>query len=215
MTNTEKSAAVGGFLWIVAAVQYFVAQFVVAAQWHPPYSWRDNYISDLGNTACGPFMSNHVCSPLAGLMNASFVVAGLLTIAGVGLQRLTWPATGLASVGALLWILAGAGKALVGAAPENENFSLHAIGALNLPVGAVAALLLSLATRHTGLAVFGVAVAGCGLLGLALAIFAPALLGVGGADRLAGYPADIWLFVVGAAALRSRRESAQLLAQMP
>lgn len=214
MTSAEKRAAVGGFLWILAMVQYIVAQFVVAAQWRPPYSWWDNYISDLGNTGCGQFMANYVCSPLAGVMNASFIIAGLLTVAGVGLLRSVWPETGMATVGVLLWILAGAGKVLVGVAPENENISLHLIGALNIPLASVAILVLALASRRSGLGVFGIVVAVVGLAGLALSIFAPDFMGVGGAERLAGYPADIWLFVVGGAALLPRRASASASAEM-
>jgi hypothetical membrane protein len=214
MTSAEKRAAVGGFLWIVAMVQYFVAQCVVAAQWHPPYNWRDNYISDLGNTACGEFMANYVCSPLYGMMNASFIIAGLLTVTGVGLLRSAWPDTGVATVGVLLVILTGAGKVLVGVAPENENLALHLIGAVNLPLGSVAILLLALTIRHTSLGMFGIVCAVLGLLGLAMTLFAPALLGSGGAERLAGYPADIWLFVAGGAALLPRRRSAEVLAEV-
>jgi hypothetical membrane protein len=215
MTNMEKRAAIGGFLWIVASVQYFVAQAVVAAQWHPPYSWRDDAIGDLGNTACGQFMGHHVCSPLAGVMNAAFILAGLLTVTGVALLRSTWPATGTASVGVLLMILAGAGKVLVGASPENEDPWLHMIGVVNLPLGAVAVLLLGLSVRHTRVGVFGMVVAVFGLLGVVLTFLAPELLGVGGAERLAGYPAEIWLFVAGGAALLPRSSSAEVLAQMP
>jgi len=217
MTKAEKRAAVGGFLWIVAMVQYFVAQVVVESQWRTPYSWWDNYISDLGSTTCGQFMGNYVCSPLAGAMNASFIIAGLLTVAGIGLMRSVWPPTGMASVGVLLWILAGAGKVLVGVVPENENLALHMIGALNLPLGSVAILLLGLASRRTGLGVFGIVMAVVGLGGMALSIFAPDLVGVGGAERLAGYPGDLWLFVVGAAALLPRREraSAEVLTEVP
>jgi hypothetical membrane protein len=215
MTNAERRAAIGGFLWIVASVQYFVAQFVVAAQWRPSYSWRDNSIGDLGNTACGQFMGNHVCSPLAGLMNGALILAGLLTITGVALLRSTWPATGTASLGVLLMILAGAGTVLVGATPENEDPWLHVIGVLNLPLGTVAVLLLGLSVRHTRVGMFGVVVALFGLLGVALMFFAPEVLGVGGAERLAGYPAEIWLFVAGGAALLPRSSSAEVLAQMP
>jgi hypothetical membrane protein len=214
MTSAEKRAAVGGFLWIVAMVQYFVAQFAVAAHWRFPYSWRDNHISDLGNTACGDFMGTYVCSPLYGMMNASFIIAGLLTITGVGLLRSVWPDTGLATVGVLLLVLAGAGKVLVGAVPENENVGLHMVGALNLPLGSVAILVLGLATRHTRLGRVSLVCAAVGLLGTALFFFAPQLLGVGGAERLAGYPAYIWLFVVGGAALLPRRRSAEVLAEM-
>ncbi|HTI22606.1 MAG TPA: DUF998 domain-containing protein [Kutzneria sp.] len=214
MTSAEKRAAVGGFLWIVAMVQHFVAQIVVAAHWRVPYSWRDNSIGDLGNTACGDFMGNYVCSPLYGLMNASFIIAGLLLITGLGLLCSIWPDTGMATVGVLLLILAGAGKVLVGAAPENENVGLYLVGGLNLPLASVAILLLSLAARHTRLGMFGLVCAFFGLLGTVMAVFAPQLLGVGGAERLAGYPGYIWVFVVGGAALLPRRRSAEVLAQM-
>jgi hypothetical membrane protein len=215
MTSAEKRAAVGGFLWIVAAVQYFAAQFVVAAQWRTPYSWWDDNIGDLGNTACGQFLGHYVCSPLAGLMNASFIGAGLLTVAGAGLLHSVWPETGLATAGLLLWVVAGAGKVLVGVAPENENLSVHLMGALSIPVGSVAILLLALTSWRTGLGVFGIVVALLGFLGTALTFAAPGFIGVGGAERLAGYPGVVWLLVVGAAALLPRRESAQVLAQVP
>ncbi|GAA3434787.1 hypothetical protein [Kutzneria kofuensis] len=78
-------------------------------------------------------------------MNASFIVAGLLTVAGVGLLLSVWPDTNTATVGVLLWILAGAGKVLVGWPPANENLPLHQIGTVNLPLGSVAILLLALA----------------------------------------------------------------------
>jgi hypothetical membrane protein len=215
MTSAEKRAAVGGFLWIAAMVQYFVVQFAAAAQWRSvPYSWRDNYISDLGNTRCGDFMGTYVCSPLYGLMNASFIVAGLLTVAGVGLLRSMWPDTGPATVGVFLWIIAGVGKVVVGVVPENENLSLHLVGAFNLPLASVAILLLALTTRHTRLGMFGIVVAVFGLLGMAVSLFAPELLGAGGAERLAGYPGDIWLFVVGGAALLPKRASAEVLTEV-
>ena len=206
MTNAEKRAAVGGFLWIVAAVQFTVAQFVVAAQWRTPYSWHDNHVGDLGNAAV---------SPLAGVMNGSFILAGLLTVSGLGLLRSFWPETGTATAGMLLWVLAGAGKVLVGAALADENLALRLIGSLYLPLGCLAMLLLGLATWRGRLGVFGLAMAGLGLLGLALSVFAPELLGFGAAERLAGCPADVWLFVVGGAALLPGRESAQVLAEVP
>jgi hypothetical membrane protein len=216
MTKADKRAAVGGFLWILAMVQYFVAQVAVASQWRVPYSWWDNSVGDLGNTGCGQFMANEVCSPLAGSMNAAFIIAGLLTAAGIGLTRSVWPATGMASVGVLLWILAGAGQVLVGVAPENENLPLHMIGELHLPLASVAILLLGLASRRSGLGVFGIVMAVVGLGGVAMSIFAPDVIGVGGAERLAGYPSALWLFVVGAAALLPNREpaSAEVLTEV-
>jgi hypothetical membrane protein len=206
MTNAEKCAAVGGFLWIVAAVQCFVAQVVVAADWRPPYDWWDNGVSALGDTTY---------SPLAVAMNASLIIAGLLVVSGLGLMRSRWPETALATAGLMLWVLAGAGKVLAGAVPENENLAVHLVGTLYLPVADVAILLLGLASRRTRLGVFGIMMAALGLLGLALSAFAPELLGVGGAERLAGYPAEVWLFVVGGAALLPSRRSGEMLAQVP
>ena len=127
---------------------------LVAAAWTRPYSLKSNYISDLGNTACGMFHVPHgtpyyVCSPDHGLMNASFALLGVLTIAGALLLRRIWPAGHLASWALALWILSGIGKIIVGLVPENTHIGLHLLGALNVPLGSIAILLLSLAIRRT------------------------------------------------------------------
>ncbi len=45
----------GGAVFIVSTIQYGIAQIVAASAWTPAYSWSNNFISDLGNTACGQF----------------------------------------------------------------------------------------------------------------------------------------------------------------
>ena len=95
--RSRLAVAVGGIAWIAATLQYFAAQGVAATAWHPPYSWSGNYISDLGNTACGPFAVPHgasmyVCSPRHALMNGSFVVLGALFVTGTLLLRGAWHA---------------------------------------------------------------------------------------------------------------------------
>jgi hypothetical membrane protein len=87
----------GGACWAVGVVQYAVAQIVAAEAWTRPYSLKNNYISDLGNTACGMFHVPHgtpyyVCSPSHAVMNASFIIFGVLTIAVALLLRRIWPA---------------------------------------------------------------------------------------------------------------------------
>ena len=83
---SRVAVILGGAAWILATLQYAVAQVVVAAAWHHPhYSWLGNYISDRGNTACGQFTVPHgtpsyVCSPLHSAMNASFIITGSPTI---------------------------------------------------------------------------------------------------------------------------------------
>ena len=139
-------AMAGGACWAVGVVQYAAAQVVAAGAWTRPYSLKNNYISDLGNTACGMFHVPHgtpyyVCSPSHAVMNASFIIFGVLTIAGALLLRRIWPAGRLARWALILWVLSGLGKIIVGIVPENTHIGLHLIGALNVPVESVAILL--------------------------------------------------------------------------
>ena len=161
----------GGAAWIVATLQYAIVQVVVAAAWHhPPYSWLGNYISDLGNTVCGRFTVPHgtpayVCSPMHSAMNASFIIAGILTIAGALLLRSSWPRSRATAVALVLWVITGLGKIVVGLVPENTNISLHLLAAFNIPVGCVAILLLSLPARQASraLCITGIVLAVVGL----------------------------------------------------
>ena len=215
----RAAVVTGGACWAVGVAQYAVAQIAAAAAWTRPYSLKNNYISDLGNTACGMFHVPHgtpyyVCSPDHGLMNASFAVAGVLTIAGALLLRRIWPAGHLARWALVLWILSGIGKIIVGLVPENTHIGLHLLGALNVPLGSVAILLLSLAIRRTShtISVIGIMVAAVGLAGSVLSIggeFAGSSLylglGVGGAERLASYPGSLWMLMIGIIAMFSAR----------
>jgi hypothetical membrane protein len=202
----------GGTLWILATLQYAVIQVVVAAAWHhPPYSWLSNYISDLGNTACGKFTVPHgtpayVCSPLHATMNASFIATGILTIAGAVLLRRLWPQGRLATAALVLWVITGLGKIAVGLVPENTNISLHLLAAFNIPVGCAAILLLSWSVRATSRAVSiaGIILGAVGLAGTALSTAGQfggsALylgLGAGGMERVADYPGSLWVLMIG------------------
>lgn len=218
--STSRAAVVaGGGCWAVGVIQYAVAQIVAAAAWTRPYSLKNNYISDLGNTACGMFHVPHgtpyyVCSPDHGAMNASFVIFGVLTIAGAVLLRRIWPAGHLAHWVLGLWVLSGLGKIIVGLVPENTHIGLHLLGALNVPLGSVAILLLSLAIRRTShaVSVIGIVVAVVGLAGSVLSTggefsgsSAYLGLGVGGAERLASYPGTLWMLMIGVIAMVSAR----------
>ena len=205
----------GGACWAVGVVQYAVAQIVAAAAWTRPYSLKNNYISDLGNTACGLFHVPHgtpyyVCSPSYQVMNTSFIVFGVLTFAGALLLRRVWPVGRLSRWALVMWALSGLGKIVVGLVPENVNVGLHLLGALNVPVGSIAILLLSLAVRRTGrtLSAVGVVVAAVGLFGSVLSAagqyYGSSLylgLGVGGAERLASYAGSLWMLAIGIGAI--------------
>ncbi|MEY9968488.1 putative membrane protein [Streptacidiphilus sp. MAP12-16] len=209
----------GAAAWILGVLQYFICQIVVAAQWNTPYSWTRNFISDLGNTACGPFSTPHgqvayVCSPAHTTMNVSFIVSGILAGVGIVLLRPLWTERRSVTVATWLWIASAAGKALVGLAPENTSIALHTLGALNIPCGGVAVLLLS--RRGGGLGCpwerAGLALGRIGLVGATLSItgqFTTHLpLGAGLAERLASYPANGWMVLIGVLALiRARADT--------
>ena len=81
---TPRSRRTGPLLWL-AAVQFFVAQFIVANAWPTAFNIATRYISDLGNTSCGPYpnpSSPVVCSPWHSVMNASFIIIGITMSAG-------------------------------------------------------------------------------------------------------------------------------------
>lgn len=200
-----RGVVIGAACWI-AALHNVVVEFLVAAAWPTPYSFARNMISDLGNTACGPFpqiggSTLHVCSPLHGLMNGSFVVYGLLVVAGAVLTRRAWPATRPATAGLGLLALGGAGVIAVGLVPENVNLVLHSIPALVGFVAQNAAMVvLGVATARSvrWLSRFSVA---CGVAGLAATVLlltgVHLGLGPGGMERVAANPLTLWLLVAG------------------
>jgi hypothetical membrane protein len=225
----------GGAAWILATLQYAVVQVVVAAAWHhPPYSWLGNYISDLGNTACGRFTVPHgtpsyVCSPMHSAMNASFIIAGILTIVGAVLLRRFWPRSRGTTVALVLWVITGLGKIAVGLVPENVNISLHLLAAFNIPVGCVAILLLSLPRRQASraISVTGIVLAVVGLAGTTLSTAAEFSgssldlgLRAGGMERVADYPGSLWILMIGVMAVlsagaRAGRPAARVHASQP
>ncbi len=208
---------VGGIAWIVSALGYFVAQGFVAAAWvHPSYSWSSNYISDLGNTACGLFAVPHgtkvlVCSPRHTTMNVAFILIGVLVIVGALLLRRLWPEGRLSRIATVLFVISGVGKVVVGLVPENTRIGLHLLGALNVPVIAVAMVLVSWAMLPVdrSLGIVGLVLAVTALVGTVLSTagqFTHGLylgLGVGGMERISDYPTSLWLLLLGVIAVAS------------
>jgi hypothetical protein len=213
---SHAAVATGGSLWAIAALQYAVTHVVAASAWtFPRYNWLQNDTSNLANTQCGFFAgpnsaSTYVCSPLHDVVNASFVLTGVLVIVGALLLWRFWPTGWLTDTAMVLWILLGFGKILVGLAPENTNIGLHMMGSLNVPLGSIAVLLLSLliSRRDLWLGLAGMALGLVGLVGTVLSTVGeyagPALylgLGAGGMDRVAAYPAILWLLGAGIATI--------------
>ena len=196
---------VAGVVWICAA-QFFVAQMVVQSRWTTPFSLATNFISDLGNTKCGPYPAAggaYVCSPWYALMNASFVLQGVIVLAGAALAWPLFTGRRWAAVFALL-VVTGLGIAGVGLFPEDVNNAAHVMSAGVQFITGNAAMIAcgvaaSRARRWRGFAVVSTALGVVGLLATALFVQGYGLgLGVAGMERVAAYTLPVWLITSGA-----------------
>lgn len=179
----------GALAWLLT-LQFFVVEAIAESRYEGPYSRADDVISALGAAD----------SAAAALMNASFVVQGVLILAGALLLRpvLLNVAGEVAPV-----LLGGAavGVLLVGVFPIDGNSTIHAIGAvLYFLGGGLGLIALAYAVRPRSEAL-GTVLALLGLLGTAATVFfltgVTRYLGEGGTERVAGYVLPIGLAVAG------------------
>lgn len=202
---------VTGSLLFLASIQYYVVEFIVQRAWSPvPYTLRFNTISDLGATACGPIpiIGTFACSPLHLLMNISFILTGLLALAGLMLLRPYFPKHWTVTIGMTFIALASLGSVGVGLFPENEHIVLHLISALTLFVLGNVGLLI------TGLSLYflsfrpklGLAASVLGTAGLSSFFLLPTgllpAIGIGVLERFVAYPVTLWLILCGFVFLR-------------
>ena len=151
------------------------------------------------------------CSPLLIIMNAGFVLLGVLTIAGILLTRAIWPRRRLTSVGLALAVVSGLGGLLAGIFPANVNLGAYIFGSiLNLLAASVGILLLGLGVRKQNgrLAAWSIALGLTTIVGLALSsnhIFLG--IGPGAMERVIGYPSVVWAIGLGAALLVNARRT--------
>ena len=190
----------------MGAALYFVIQLIVAWVFIPNYSLVSNSISDLGETSCGGYGSPGMCSPRWWLMNyAGFLLLGLIMVIGSALlyHEFTQRAPHerhAAMFGFGLMALAGLGSILVGLFPENENRTMHIIGAfLAIAIGNLAILVLGGALtlpesmRRSMLIFSSLALAAL----LCFASHKSFGIGRGMMERIAAYPVTIWLIAFG------------------
>ncbi|MFZ0892068.1 MAG: DUF998 domain-containing protein [Thermoplasmata archaeon] len=205
----HRSVHHGAIAWLVATLQFIGAMIVAQLAWkNPTYSLTQNVISDLGNTGCGTFASQDVCSPLHVVFNISVIVFGLLILLGILLLPTAFPARASRSIGLGLFAISAVGAILVGIFPENTVGALHSLGALLAFVGGgLGLLVLSGAmlrdTRWDGFRTY-TAISGLVTL-VSLVLFVEgswqwgglwASLGEGGIERLIVAPVLLWFLVV-------------------
>ena len=198
-TFTDRYPLIGPLIWILC-IQYYIVQIVVAKAWLIHYSLLHNPISDLGNTACGLYSGRFVCSPLHGLMNASFIMLGITMAVGSLLIYQEFKESIASLVGFCFMSIAGFGTLVVGLFPENTFSSVHLAGAI-LPffIGNVALIVLSFGLRIPNLfKAYTFLSGGIPLAALIFLITNHYLgLGVGGIERLTTYPQTTWLIIFG------------------
>ncbi|HET7319974.1 MAG TPA: DUF998 domain-containing protein [Candidatus Saccharimonadales bacterium] len=206
---TDKYPLVGPVVWMLG-IQYFMVQAVVAAAWKAPgYSWAHNLISDLGNTACGPYSGRYVCSPDHVLMNASFIMLGVTMALGAGLIYQEFRKSTGSFLGFSLMGYAGIGTLLVGLFPENTIPPMHVLGAIfGLLIGNISLVVLALVlkTVRPGLRLYTFL---SGMFSIvAFALFSLHIylgLGAGTMERLVSYPQTFWLILFGLYTSHSHR----------
>jgi hypothetical membrane protein len=203
--TTLTTVRLGASAWLLAA-QFFVVQVVVASAWTVPFNLRLRYISDLGNTACGPFpnaSSVMVCSPWHAAMNASFIIVGITMAVGAVLTWRVFRPGWQRTVAVVFFVAAGVGVSMVGVYPENENETAHTIGAGINFIGANLAMVLFGMALPPGpprraFRWFSVA---SGLAGLAATVLFVSRhdlgLGLGGIERIAAYTTTTWQITAG------------------
>jgi hypothetical membrane protein len=201
----------GSVAWLVQPL-YVAVELLVAAAASAAYSLRDDTISALGQVTCAPGHSGStvlVCSPGHVLLNVAFVVFAGLRVVGAVLLHPSLAAGWVRGAATLLWVISGLCSAAVGFAPVDQRPGLHALVATPVFVLQPLALLATaVALRRTVGAVPEVVVTtGATLSGLtaASAVAFGLRLGeptwVGGLERLALWPAYLWLGAVGAVLL--------------
>ena len=208
-----------------AVVTFFVAEAIAAAAWHhPTYSYAADFVSDLGVTGPAVMFKGHLIhSPRAVVMNAGFVVNGVLVALAAMVVLRRRVEDQLAR-----WhrrLLVGYGVGLVTAAFFHEwpswSFPLHALGAtLSIGGGCVAVLLTGrlgdrldlrtwLANTFTSLGVLGLFFF---LVVQVVALVNPTLPSyIGALERLAAYPVAAAELIAGVGLLA---ESARLRAEI-
>jgi hypothetical membrane protein len=209
-----KKTIFGTVLWTLC-LQYFIAEAIAISGWPGSYSLSGNYISDLGAAHCGASVGGSmgsramICSPFHVIMNASFLLQGLLIVFGALFVWPSFPKQGLSAAAMLLIGAAGVGVFVVGLAPEDVAPQLHIVGAVsnfvccNAGMAAMGIAMLRWKTPAHAMGLIALAAGMTGLFGFGfLAAGIDLGLGVGGMERVVAYPFPPWLASMGVLLLR-------------
>ncbi len=201
-------------LLLLGSVIYLAAEAITAASWKSPsYSYAENWISDLGSATSGVFQGRELNSPLHAVMNAGFIVQGLLI--GIAIVLLSRTIVGRTRrFTAVMGVIIAVGYVLVGTfhgslqAEQDGTLALHFTGAaLAIFGGNTLALVLGLHWRRSaGTRTLGLLSIVIGALGLLAAVVLMSTFNAdvpsGLIERCSVYTTVLWELVVAVALLR-------------
>jgi hypothetical membrane protein len=217
---TRRHSVIGALLLIIGAIGFVTAEVIAAQGWtDPPYSYRFDYFSDLGNPVPHDYVFWHpVNSPWYFVMNFGFVTQGILfAIATVLLYRLLRGRAGRVILGS--GIIHGIGMLLAGVflqqSVNTAEMAIHWLGACCIVFGPIGVVLVGVLGRHAGAPTWyraGSAILGFGgiLSGLALLSLPAvrAVIGGGTLERITMYGLFAWQVVTGVSLLIKTRRPA-------
>lgn len=213
-----RTGRAGAILWLLCC-QFFVAEQLARVNVRGPYSMTHSSISDLGALHLFGFRAAEATSysPLHLLMNASFLLQGVLIFFGARGVRRLFRRTTLIRTAMLLFELSALGVFVVGLAPEDFAVDVHVLAAtLHFVCGSVAMLLLGLGLLRRTNQLAGLVTTGAGMFALVATLLlalgqtsAWSGLGwpVGLVERMAAYPLPLWLTGCGLVLLRRKQRS--------
>jgi hypothetical membrane protein len=208
--------AAAGIAWIAAGVVY-VGTEAIAASAFPGYSYSANYISDLGVPDVAEFQGRAIDSPLHAVMNAGFVLQGVLYLLAAVIATRALRA-GPRRAFLVLAVVHAVGITVVGLVHGSASSAaggigwMHVVGAgMAIIAGNAASIVAGLGSGRVGAArAFRVASVVLGVVGLvALALLEA--LGGSGVDgiweRGSVYTVTAWELMAGVAVLVAARRA--------
>lgn len=203
---SKRTVRFGAAALALSTVQFYAAHLVVEAAWPRPYSWLLYNLSDLGNVTCGVWSGSdnprYVCSPLHVWMNASFVAHGVLVVLGLTFTWHLWRKAVATVASRLFLALAGLGFFLAGLYPADVNENLHVLGAfLIFFLGNLGLMLAERPQNVKGARGPRLVSTVLGVIGMVASILfldhQYLGLGMGGMERLAVLPLQLWFLWAG------------------
>jgi len=223
IVRSGAAAHTGALLILLGPLVSWLAEFVTAAAWQdPPYSPLYNWVSHLGLTGPAQTAFGQVAnSPLGAVMDAGWVIYGILLIVGTFL--LFDPRKGTRPVIiVILAVLAGVGVSLVGifqgsdANVDNGLIAFHTFGAQGVMLaGNTMAIVVGAGGDRIGLArgrsIASIALGTVGLIAFPLFmadVFTGWMWNVGMFERAVIYPIMIGHALLGSSVAAAQRRHA-------